>query len=279
MLAGDTGKLIAEKHTPGILRLTGVDNIEQVFFETVSAWPKVPVILTGLVGANIGWRLAPYVETPCNFAALVSVVTRHQNNGMELLLVPGVKTRRPDGLPDVMRGEEMQIFGSHTHGDALICLPGTHSKWAVLKDDSITQFHSAMTGELMELIGRNSILLNPKQAPAAKDGPTFREAVEFSRNSPAGIETNLFTVRSRQIDGSVEMADSENYLAGLMIGADIKSALALQPGFSSVTIVGAPGLTDLYKAGLSSFGVSATCVNGRDAVLAGLYRAYLKLCL
>ncbi len=278
LLTDDAGKLIAEKHAPGILRLAGAGNIERIFFETVAGWPDVPVVLTGLVGANIGWHPVPYMQTPCDFEALADAVTRHQINGMALYFVPGVKTRRPDGLTDVMRGEEMQIFGTTAPGEALLCLPGTHSKWAVLNKGRITQFHSAMTGELMELIGLNSILLMPKRPPAATDGATFRAGIDYSKNSQAGIETNLFTVRSRQIDGSLDMAGSENYLAGLMIGADIKSALALTPGFSSVTIVGAPGLTALYQAGLGEFGMAATCVHGRDAVLAGLYRAYLQLC-
>ena len=36
-----------------------------------------------------------------------------------------------DGVPDVMRGEEAQIFGAGII-DGLCVLPGTHSKWATV---------------------------------------------------------------------------------------------------------------------------------------------------
>ena len=41
-----------------------------------------------------------------------------------------------DGSVDVMRGEEVQVFGVlELYPDATkICLPGTHSKWVTVED-------------------------------------------------------------------------------------------------------------------------------------------------
>ncbi len=49
-----------------------------------------------------------------------------------LRIVPGLLDEPPDGAPDVMRGEETQIFGAlagHPDlADATLILPGTHAK-------------------------------------------------------------------------------------------------------------------------------------------------------
>jgi len=51
---------------------------------------------------------------------------------------------------DVMRGEEVQIFGDLTLTErvsATVCLPGTHSKGARVEENKLTDFAMAMTGE------------------------------------------------------------------------------------------------------------------------------------
>lgn len=49
-----------------------------------------------------------------------------------------------------MRGEETQLLGlitRHKLADATVCLPGTHSKWATVKDGAVAEFKTFMTGE------------------------------------------------------------------------------------------------------------------------------------
>ncbi|MBA5790911.1 2-dehydro-3-deoxygalactonokinase, partial [Escherichia coli] len=69
-------------------------------------------------------------------------------------IVPGVIATGE--LPDVMRGEETQIVGALAsdpmlgtdRSGVLIGLPGTHAKWAWVKDGLIERFQTFMTGEL-----------------------------------------------------------------------------------------------------------------------------------
>lgn len=72
-------------------------------------------------------------------------------------------------MPEVMRGEETQIFGAismepslqnaiHQGMPVLIGLPGTHAKWAVVENNTITDFRTFMTGELFDVLSRHSIL-------------------------------------------------------------------------------------------------------------------------
>jgi 2-dehydro-3-deoxygalactonokinase len=50
-----------------------------------------------------------------------------------------------------MRGEETQLLGLITVRkltNATVCIPGTHSKWAVVEDGAVESFKTFMTGWL-----------------------------------------------------------------------------------------------------------------------------------
>jgi 2-dehydro-3-deoxygalactonokinase len=219
--------------------------------------------------------MAGYAETPATLNNIVAGIHSFRARGVNFTIAPGLATTRRDGLPDVMRGEEIQIFGSIAYGEALVCLPGTHSKWAQVSEGAVTAFHTAPTGELLDIIGRHSILLNPKRGVVAKPDAAFVEGVEIARDSMAGFESLLFTVRSRQITQALKPDVSDSYLAGLAIGCEIKSALALYGAPSAaVTLVGAPQLTALYETALRNFGAAAQQIDGDAASLSGLIKLY-----
>ncbi len=274
LLAGGDGALIEERSGAGIARLSNVAQIEAACFDALTGWPQVPVLMAGMVGSNIGWRLAPYVTTPATADAVAKSAVRFVAQGWQFALLPGVETTRADRLPDVMRGEETQIFGGIAHDSALTCLPGTHSKWAVVCEGTITGFHTAMTGELLDIVGQHGILLNPKRAPTAHPDAAFLEGAATVKASALGLESLLFTVRSRQLAGTLRAEAADSYLAGLCIGADIRSALALHADVRSAALIGSPALTALYASALAAFGVQSRQIDGREAVLAGLTQAY-----
>lgn len=278
MLVDADGALLEERTGPGIARLNGAEAIEAACFQGIESWldrhGQMPVIMAGMVGSNIGWHLAPYVPTPATPENIIAATQRFGARNITITLVPGVSTTRRDGLPDVMRGEETQVIGCADDQDALFCLPGTHAKWVEVKGSAIRSFHTAMTGELLDIVGNHSILLNPKRSPHATVGASFRDAVELAKKSVPGLEALLFTTRSRQIMSELQNNDADSYLAGLCIGADIKSALSWYGKAMPVTLVGSPALTSLYATALDIFGCTACQVDGRDAVLSGLYNVY-----
>jgi 2-dehydro-3-deoxygalactonokinase len=277
MLVDAEGNCLAERSAPGIKRLDGSDAMEATAFEALEGWPELPVIMAGTVGANIGWHNVPYVRTPASADMVLASAFQFTARGRSFVILPGVDTIRADGQPDIMRGEETQIFGALAGETGLVCLPGTHCKWARVEDGSITGFHSTMTGELLELVGLHSIMLAPKRAPAGKLGAVFDEGVGAIRDSVAGIEALLFTTRTRQVTSVMAADDADDYLAGLCIGGDVKSALALNPDARSVTLIGSPTLTGLYASALTSFGIPSRQLDGKKAVLAGLTKAWQAL--
>jgi 2-dehydro-3-deoxygalactonokinase len=277
MLVSGEDACLEQRSAPGIKRLDGPDAIEAAAFDAIAGWPDLPIVMAGTVGANIGWRNVPYIRTPVSADMIAPHAVRFTARGRSFAILPGVDTIRPDGQPDIMRGEETQIFGAMAGESGLVCLPGTHCKWATVEAGTITGYHSTMTGELLELIGLHSIMLAPKRAPAAKNGAIFDEGVAAIRDTVAGIEALLFTTRTRQVTGVMAADDADDYLTGLCIGGDVKSALALNPGARSVTLIGSPTLTGLYASALAGFGRPSRQLDGTKAVLAGLTRAYREL--
>ena len=88
-----------------------------------------PLLMAGMVGSNRGWKEAPYVPCPAGIDDLVAKLVWA---GEREAIVPGV-SYLGNGRADVMRGEEVQIFGALADGvvesDGLVCHPGTHNKW------------------------------------------------------------------------------------------------------------------------------------------------------
>ena len=120
------------------------------------------VICCGMVGAKQGWKEAPYRSVPCNapgLAQAVNPVTKDPRINVRILA--GVCQSDP---ADVMRGEETQIKGFLANDpkfDGVICLPGTHTKWAHISAEEIVSFRTFMTGELFSLLSKNSVLPRP----------------------------------------------------------------------------------------------------------------------
>lgn len=284
LVAADAS-LIDHRSGPGIGQLDGSRNIEQACFDNIGEWlsasPNVPVIMTGMVGSNIGWRVTEYVPTPARLDDLLSGLIRFEARGFKFLIVPGLATTRCDNLADVMRGEEVQVFGVDDRSDRILCLPGTHSKWVRTQNGQIANFHTALTGELLDLIGKHSILLNPKRPVKAAVGTDFIQGVQVARAAAAGLESLLFTVRSTQITGELQAREADSFLAGLAVGCEIKSAIALldTPGskITSVELVGSGHLTDLYATALNEFDISSQQHDGDQAALIGLFKLYQKM--
>ncbi len=277
-LIDDDAHVIEQRSAPGIAQLDGADAIEQTCFDVITDWvaayPALLVVMAGAVGSNIGWRMASYVDTPATFHDVVGHMLTFTARNVEFMIAPGLSTTRHDGLPDILRSEEIQIFACATGDGDLICLPGTHSKWAQVSGNKVTAFHSAHTGELLDIIGRHSILLNPKRPVAATPNAAFVEGVTIARDSILGLESLLFTVRSRQILQTLSADAADSYLAGLVIGCEVKSALALYGNGQSIMLIGSPHLTALYAAVLSEFGASATQHDGDAASVKGLCKLY-----
>ena len=92
----------------------------------------MPLIASGMIGSRQGWVEAPYCKCPAGFHAIAAALTSVP--GTRLFIVPGLICHGVDEVPDVMRGEETQVFGAlpeQIGARQVLVLPGTHSKWVI----------------------------------------------------------------------------------------------------------------------------------------------------
>jgi 2-dehydro-3-deoxygalactonokinase len=227
-----------------------------------------PMLLAGMIGSNRGWIEAPYVPCPASLSDVAERLLRP--DGAVKGIVPGLCTVE-QGRGDVMRGEEVQIFGLTAQGPGgrlTICHPGTHTKWATTSDNRIDRFRTIMTGEMFALLRRHSILA-PLLQGAAEPGRAFFAGVEAGY-SGVGLTAELFSLRAGVLLSLRAESEVASYASGLLIGADLREGLGWSQAKGEVVVLGRPSLTRLYAAALRRVGQGAREVDGAGAFIAGM---------
>jgi len=217
--------------------------------------PDALCLIAGMAGSQQGWLEAPYCPCPAGFddvaARLAWIVPER------IAIVPGLSIDA-GGIPDVMRGEETQVFGALQWlglQNARLVLPGTHSKWVTVTEGRITHFSSWMTGEFYALLRQHSILSRtlPTDEPAP-DAGAFGQGVACALRGQGLLHT-AFSVRTLALLQRMAAHALPSYLSGLVIGEELRCQ-ALKPG-DSVVIVGADALVARYEQALALLGVSS----------------------
>ncbi len=137
---------IIDRHqaNAGILTVTQ-GGFEDVLMREIGHWitPQSQVLFSGMITSRNGWVETPYVETPAQLGDLArDAVTRTAGTGAYLPLSAGVCARTP--VPDVMRGEEIQVFGAiEPNETATLVLPAHTAKWVTVTDGRITGFRTS----------------------------------------------------------------------------------------------------------------------------------------
>ena len=237
----------------------------------LDAHSSIPVIASGMVGSRHGWREAAYVKCPAGPPDVAKRLTEVEADGRRVMLAPGLSYLDESGQPDVIRGEETEIFGIADAGARLIVLPGSHSKWAKVEGERVAAFRTFVTGELFAALRDHTVAgAFARAAPAKSPGQAFalgvlRGAAAASCQGGSGLLGVLFGARSLPLMGSLPEDDAGEYLSGLLIGAEIEEGRRLYPG-EEPYVAGAEALVERYRAAFDALGVSlAGATAGRSA--------------
>jgi len=249
----------------GITRLNG-QSPAAVLAEVTQNWRDdvTPVVMAGMVGSNVGWKVAPYLPVPTHFSAIGEQLTSVSER---IWIIPGLCVSRDDNH-NVMRGEETQLLGAREIAPSSVyVMPGTHCKWVQADKQQVHDFRTVMTGELHDLLLRHSLvgagLPEQKRSPAS-----FAAGLERGLNSPA-ILPQLFEVRASHVLGTLPREQVSEFLSGLLIGAEVAS-MADHFSDQHVTIVAGSTLAGRYQQALSAIGRQATIVAGETAFQTGI---------
>lgn len=235
-----------------------------------------PILMSGMIGSRQGWVEVPYRPCPARLEDLAAHL--HAVPGRpDIRIVPGLCRADGDGTHhDVMRGEEVQVFGAMADAPrAVLCLPGTHSKWVRYDGGRLADFATAMTGEVFDVLRRHSLLavLMPAgddgAAPADAAADAFRRGLDRSAEA-GGLLHHLFGVRAEGLFGAIAAEGLAAYLSGMLIGHEILAMAALFPSSNPVRLVAEGALADRYALAFAHLGRDYAAVDAEAATLRGL---------
>jgi 2-dehydro-3-deoxygalactonokinase len=254
----------------------GFATVLQSHLEAAGAAPGLPVIVCGMAGARGGWVEAGYVDTPARLASVLKHAVAVPGQDRDIRILPGIAQRDPKA-PDVMRGEETQLLGAlgvEAADDAVVCMPGTHSKWVRAKGGSVERFATFMTGELFDAVSRETILSHAVAgADEAEDIDAFRSAVMAAFETPSFAANLLFQVRSGQLLYGGKPSSAREKISGTLIGLELAAGLVGEARKEGIMLVASGRLQRLYQLAFDTVSVPVRSIGAEDAVRRGLSMA------
>lgn len=201
------------------------EHIDALARETASLPENLPVVLSGMSSSSIGMLELPYAPLPFSlcgedavFQPLFSPVLSRT-----ILLVSGVRSR-----DDVMRGEETQLLGlwrllPDPPGEAVVIMPGTHSKHVFVQQGAVRRFRTFMTGEMFDVLMEHTVLgQSVERGPLSGEAcGSFQEGVLAATDRP--LLNALFRVRTHSLFGDKDHASNFWFLSGLLIGSELST--------------------------------------------------------
>lgn len=268
------GQVLDSREFPRGILTVPPGQFEAVFHAHFGDWLQAPdalCLISGMAGSRQGWQEAPYCPCPAGFAELGQHLLWLQP--ARIALVPGLSCAGTDALnpPDVMRGEEVQIFGALQltgRDSAWLVLPGTHSKWVQVQAGRVRGFQTFMTGEVFALMGQHSILGKSMDLAGPFDETAFVQGLHQAQQ-PGGVLHHLFAVRTLGLFERLSAATLPSYLSGLLIGEELRHQ-DLKTGVDPVIVIGNHTLTRRYTLALQHRNIPSQSL-GAEATWAGLF--------
>ncbi|MET3844246.1 2-dehydro-3-deoxygalactonokinase [Bradyrhizobium sp. OAE829] len=276
-----SGAVLAERRSDeGMMAAAkiGFAAVLQAHLDAIGGADHLPVIICGMAGARQGWVEAGYIDTPASLTSILQRAVPVPGQSRDIRILPGI-AQRDTKAPDVMRGEETQLLGAlGADGEALVCMPGTHSKWASVRGGTVERFTTFMTGELFSAVSQGTILsLAVANADEAVDTQAFKSAVVAAFEAPAFAANLLFQVRSGQLLFGGSAASAREKISGTLIGLELAAGLAGDRSRRDITLVASGRLEALYRLAFDSLSVAVQSIDSDDAVRRGLASAAKSL--
>ena len=236
------------------------------------------VIVSGMAGSNIGLYDLPHISIPANADTLfenLKEVSLPEVSDVPFLFVPGLKKMDGGAIADVMRGEETETAGIVATlpqcADAVLVLPGTHNK-VIATDEKgrVTDFFTSFSGELINIIMKNSIL-----AGQVAHGLEIVDSEVLAGDRYAkemGLTAAVFHVRVMGMNGKSQ-AEMSSFLYGAVMGQEIDAINRLARG-RRIFVGGRESLRHIYRLLLGENAASLDESVAENAVRNGLMALY-----
>jgi 2-dehydro-3-deoxygalactonokinase len=268
------GRLIRQHNDEcGILAVSGNFEVSLRALLQKLEVERADVVMSGMVGSRNGWQEAPYLSVDHPLSRLPDALMEIRTTlpGVRCRVAPGYRFIDEHGTPDVMRGEETQLFGALHKGapGGWFLLPGTHSKWVRVENGRVTELATFMTGELYALLSQHGTLAkfikDQQSVPAA-----FEAGLDAARHG--GFTHMAFCCRALVVTDMMPAEHAASYLSGLLIGTELHDILQRTSGepHAPVQIIGSPSLAAHYLKALELWGIAARVWQPDEVYVAAL---------
>lgn len=209
------------------------------------------VLASGMITSNLGLYEIPHLVAPAglkDFAASMKSAVIDGIDMGEIYFIPGLKNGGDcvDAI-DMMRGEEVEALAIaeiyRIQGDAIIALPGSHSKFVAMSEGKIVGCCTTLAGELISAVTHNTILASSvhKRFCESLVPESLYQGLQSAKKF--GLGKTLFSIRIREQFGQ----QSHNELTSFLIGATLQSDIQ--------TLTNLPSLnfgpeTEIYVGGI-----------------------------
>ena len=282
LIAAD-GRVLDDKSAPNGIATIANGRFEEPLRAMIGEWVSgagpLPVYAFGMIGSRNGWMEMPYAPCPARAGDIAGLMRAMElDDSLRIIFAPGLNHARGEEAPDVMRGEEVHLFGLPPHGSSVAVLPGTHSKWALIRDGSVDAFRTFVTGELYGLLSEHSFVAAAKGG-GRFDVAAFVRGLATARSEDAtegGLLARLFGIRRRLLADRLDASEAGEFLSGLLIGTEFSEARAAGwfGAGDAITLLGSGTIIARYQRAADAFGLNHT-VAGTDVMIAGANRIAL----
>lgn len=193
----------------------------------------VEVIITaGMITSEGGLLKVDHLAAPAGLKELNGALIKKsipEITSIPFAFVPGIRLFGESfGTTDVMRGEEVEIFGinklMNIKGEAAYILPGSHSKLIFTdENERVYDFFTAMTGEMIASLSKNTILASSIDFNEAKLNDMLYEGYTYTQKN--GINKALFKVRILSNFMSGTRDDAYSFFLGAVLKDEVEQVI------------------------------------------------------
>lgn len=240
--------------------------------------PETLVIISGMASSSIGLRELPYASLPfeTNGKSLYSESIAAPYFPYPVQLISGVQSD-----DDVIRGEETELIGlieeSTDDLTTIYITPGTHSKHVIIQKNSITQFHTYMTGELFQILTEHSILKDTltKGSFSETAKAAFKQGV-LEAHRETSVLNSLFKSRTNILFQKYNKEENYFFLSGTLIGEEL--ANLTKTSYDSIQLCAGGPLFELYLEAIKTLELfSKTTIVPKDLVDTAAMKGHWKI--
>src|SRR5262249_44015641 len=143
----------------------------------------------------------------------------------------------------------------------------SHTKWIELQEGRIADLATYMSGEILALLKRDSLVSRLIPAESTPRPDAFRRGVEMALDGkavPGAVLRRIFSARSLVLFHELKPEEISDYLTGLLIGGEIREATEQHP--ADIAIIGEDDLSLKYRTALGLAGISAKIISQTPAL-------------